>query len=350
MPTRSIPWPRILAEGVVSVGLVALLASCGSDGPTDLAPTVISVRVTGPHSRVVSLGTGGPFIADATTSDGATTDVTTESEWSSSDTTVVTVTATGAGSAVGVGIVDVCATYQEVTGCFELAVVPPPPLGGTIFIAPDIISDADPTTFELISFTGREQRVMQDRRSSTGFIPLEPYVFQVQFDDGLTTEIQVNPEFGSLDAARQEAEKYAEVIGRMPSALRRNVDTVWTHKGREDFGGHGLEIHTDLAEEYLTRGILEETLLHVGVHNALDAEHSSAPGWLAAQSADARFISQYAQDHPDREDLAESFVPYLAVRFRSDRISVALADTIMAAIPNRMIYLDGLSLDMYPIQ
>ena len=90
--------------------------------------------------------------------------------------------------------------------------------------------------------------------------------------------------------------------------------------------------------------------MHEAVHTSLDAAHASSPGWLAAQAADATFISSYAQDFPTREDIAETFVPYLAVRYRSDRISQSLANTILAAIPNRIAYLDSQSFDMYPIE
>ena len=78
--------------------------------------------------------------------------------------------------------------------------------------------------------------------------------------------------------------------------------------------------------------------------------HASAPDWLAAQIADGTFISTYARDFPDREDIAESFLPYLAVRYRSERISQALADTILQTIPNRIAYFDNQSFDMYPIE
>jgi hypothetical protein len=51
-----------------------------------------------------------------------------------------------------------------------------------------------------------------------------------------------------------------------------------------------------------------------------------------------------------REDIAESFVPYLAVRYRSDRIDEALKTAILGAIPNRIAYSDALGLSMYPIK
>ena len=89
--------------------------------------------------------------------------------------------------------------------------------------------------------------------------------------------------------------------------------------------------------------------MHEAAHTSLDSAHASSVGWRAAQSADARFISTYARDNSTREDIAETFVPYLAVRYRADRISESLANTILAAIPNRTAYLDAQSFDMYPI-
>lgn len=114
-------------------------------------------------------------------------------------------------------------------------------------------------------------------------------------------------------------------------------------------GNNNLLIHTGQAGIYLADGILEETLVHEAAHTSLDADHASAAGWVAAQSADGDFISTYARDFPRREDMAESFLLYLAVRFRADRISPSLANTILQTIPNRIDYLDSQLFDMYPI-
>ena len=226
-----------------------------------------------------------------------------------------------------------------------------PPFGGTIFIDPDIITAVDPTTFQSLSAAGQEIRTMFDRRAS-GWIDVSAYLFNATFDDGLTAEIQVNPEFGSVAAAEAQALLYAEVIGRLPTGLRTDVETVWIHEGVEPFGGgnNNLLIHVGQADLYVADGILEETFVHEAAHTSLDAAHASSAGWLAAQAADPTFISTYARDNRDREDIAESFVPYLAVRFRSDRISQTLQNTILATMPNRIAYFDGLALDMYPIQ
>jgi hypothetical protein len=216
---------------------------------------------------------------------------------------------------------------------------------------PDIITAADPTAYLGIVSTGQANRTMYDRRVDD-WITVNAYLFEATYFEGFVVEVQVNPEFGSQAAALVEAEKYAEVIGRIPTALRMDVETVWIHKGFEAFGGgnNNILIHVDAAEYEMERGRLEETMLHEGAHASLDTAHALAPGWLAAQSADGRFISTYAEDNPDTEDIAESIVAYVAVRYRSDRISEPLEEFIWLFMPNRLDYFDSLGLAMYPIQ
>jgi len=227
---------------------------------------------------------------------------------------------------------------------------PEPPFSGTIFIDPDIISESDPTAFTGVRFAGQASRRMFDRRVAD-WITVEAFLFDATFDDGLAVEIQVNPEFLTEAASQVLAERYAEAIGRLPTALRVDVETVWIHSGVEPFGGgnRNILIHVGQADLYVADGILEETLLHEAAHTSLDAAHRAAPGWLAAQDADPTFISSYARDFPNREDIAESIVPYVAVRFRPDRISGSLRAVIEETIPNRLRYFDSLGLDMHPI-
>jgi hypothetical protein len=241
-------------------------------------------------------------------------------------------------------------------GDAPVAVVPSqpptqPPFSGTIFIDPDIITSADPTTLQGLTFKGKASRTMFDRRVNT-FIAVEAYLFTASYDDALGAEIQVNPEFGSEESAQVVAERYGSVIGRLPTALRSRVETVWIHQGVQPFGGgnNNLLIHVGQADLYERDGILEETLVHEAVHTSLDAAHASATAWIAAQAADGNFISTYARDFPGREDLAESFGPWLAVRHRSGRISQSLANTILQAIPHRIAYFDALSLQLHPIR
>ncbi|MEM7372159.1 MAG: hypothetical protein AAF587_26310 [Bacteroidota bacterium] len=226
-----------------------------------------------------------------------------------------------------------------------------PPFSGTIFIHSDIITPSDPTTFETIEYGGQASRTMFDRRVND-WITVDAFLFVAAYDDGLTAEVQVNPEFGTKEAAEVEAGKYAEVIGRLPTALRRDVETVWIHLGTNPFGGgnNNLLIHTGQAAEYVRDGILEETLVHEAAHTSLDADHASSSGWKMAQNKDNLFISTYARDNEEREDIAESFLPYFAIRYRAERIPDSLKETIETSIPHRISYFDAQAFDMYPIE
>jgi hypothetical protein len=190
---------------------------------------------------------------------------------------------------------------------------------------------------------------MFDRRPNT-WITVNAYLFNGFFDDNLQIEVEVNPEFGSVEAARSEALKYLHAIGQLPTASRQDIHTIWLHQGVQPFGGgnNNLLIYSGQAQDYINSGILEETFMHESTHSSLDGRYSNLPGWLAAQRNDPEFISTYARDNPTREDMAESFLLYFAIRYRPDRISETVRDTIMQSIPNRIAYFDSLNLNMNP--
>jgi hypothetical protein len=196
-----------------------------------------------------------------------------------------------------------------------------PPFSGTIFIHPNIITSSDPTAFKTARYTGQGSRQMFDRRTNAWGM-YNAFLFETTFEDGLIAEIQVNPEFGSPESSQIEANKYGAAIGQLPTVLRADMKTVWIHKGVQPFGGgnNNILIHTGQSAQYEASGILEETLIHEAAHTSLDNPHATAPGWVSAQRTDSDFISTYARDNPTREDIAESFLPYLAVRYRGDRI------------------------------
>lgn len=227
----------------------------------------------------------------------------------------------------------------------------PPPFNGTIFLDPDILTSSDPTTFTGLTYAGQAQRKMYDRRVND-WITTNPFLFKANYNDGLTIEFQVNPEFKTVAEAEIQALKYAEVIGKLPTALRKDVKTSWIHLGTQPFGGgnNNLLIHIGQSTLYEKEGILEETLIHEAAHTSLDAAHAASKGWINAQNLDPSFISTYALDNPKREDVAETFLLYLAIRYRSDRISATLKNTVLETVPNRIKYFDSQNFKMYPIE
>jgi len=225
-----------------------------------------------------------------------------------------------------------------------------PPFGGTIFVSGNIITDRDPTAFKSLTPAGTGQRRMYDRRVGK-MITVTAHLFTAKFDDGQTIEVQVNPEFTAKEAL-QQAKKYLHPIGQMPFALREDAETIWIHKGNKGFGGgnKNLLIHTEMGESYIRKGILAETFYHEAAHTSLDKTHARNTKWLAAQKKDPEFISGYAKSNPFREDIAETYLLYFALRYKPDRISKKLKDTLKKTIPNRIAYFDSLKLNMHPVK
>ena len=175
-------------------------------------------------------------------------------------------------------------------------------------------------------------------------------LFQLDFDDALSLEIQVNAEFDSVSAA-DFADLYARRLGVLPNVLREDVASISIHDGDEGFRAidTGLIVPAGQGEQYRLQGFLEEVLAHEAVHVSLDADHASSPGWLAAQASDPTFISGFARDFPQDEDLAETFGAWLAARWAGDGITDFLRALIQNAVPARLDYLDAQGFLMHPV-
>ncbi len=226
-----------------------------------------------------------------------------------------------------------------------------PPYAGTTHSFPDLINSNDPTTFKDLVYVGKDYREMYDRRK--GWINNEAFLFNALYEERII-EIQVNPEFKNVDNALKEAFYYAEVIGRLPNFLLTNVKTVWIHKGNYSYGGgnENLLIHTGGSVELIAAGTLEEVFIHEAGHTSLDWDFGgllSKTEWQKAQKKDNEHISDYAKRFPKREDVAESILTWIAVRYRLDRISKENNEIILNTIPNRLKVFDEQNFDMYPL-
>jgi len=215
-----------------------------------------------------------------------------------------------------------------------------PPFNGTLYFGHDFVTPEDVSYFVGLEERPSETRTMYDRRF--GWVNLTPYLFHATFSDGLSIEVQINPEFDGAELRLELATKYLRAIGQLPTVLRTDVQTVWIHEGDEAFGGgnDNLLIHRGRASTYENDGILEEALIHEAAHTSLDAYHKDTRDWLSAQTNDGRFISNYARDNPNREDVSESFSMWYALRYKTSRIPESTVNTILSTIPNRIQYFD----------
>ena len=215
------------------------------------------------------------------------------------------------------------------------------PYRGSVFISNNILNSSDISTFISLESISDNQRTMFDRRNNGSWITITPFLFEAKFSDGTQIEVQVNNEFENKTNAEKVALTYLESIGRLPELFRKDVETVWIHKGNESFGGgnNNILIHHDRGLEREKYGLLEEIFLHEAAHTSLDSDHSLSNGWINAQKADnGNFISDYAKEYPQREDVAETFPLCFALKYKRDRLDNGIIQKIEKAIPNRIKY------------
>ncbi len=350
-------WTR--AAGCTAVFLAA--AACGDSGgnsppvvlPSAPVPTVAPTIVIRIDTEELTVGQTATLTA--TSSDGREQNI--EGVWQSSDPEIALIETTAEGAvllkAVRAGSVTITVTSDGQRATLRVTILSLLDISGTLSVDPDILTPDDPSTFLKATYTGRGERTIYDRRPAD-WVTHDPFLFEATYSDGFRIEIQVNPEFETSGQAQREADKYGHLIGQLPKALRGpEFQTVWIHKGVELFGGsnNNVLIHTGMAESnYEPDGILEEALIHEAGHTSLDSTHSASPGWLEAQRNDMDFISEYARDYPTRENLAETFPVWMAIRYREHRISARLATTIQSRIPHRLEYLDEQNFDVSPVR
>ena len=226
------------------------------------------------------------------------------------------------------------------------------PFRSTSWISPSILGP-DSTRLQSVIYTGRGVRTVFDRRFDN-WIRTRAFLFDAHIAEHVV-EFRVNAEFGEVEAARTEVDRFAAAVGRLPAAFLSNVASVVINGGEGAWGG-GVDteqagmmlIHKHSAWGAIRRGFLEEIFLHEAAHASLDEPHARADGWRAAQAADGVFISDYARNNRVREDIAETGIMYFAVRYRPERLTREQRWIILTSIPNRLAYLEEQELDMWP--
>jgi len=232
---------------------------------------------------------------------------------------------------------------------------------GTIWYYPNIIRPDDRSTFKTISAEPIIAKVnMIDLAVNWDVIDVEAYKFEVLFDDNIRTNVNVRKVDYTQAEAAVLAKEYATSMGRLPAFLRQGIDNINLLKGegRNWTGAYqtkslNLQVGGYLEEKFKSQKILEETLMHEACHATIDGKYygteDGKKAWKEAQTQDNMFISLYASQNPDREDVAESIVPYLAVKYRNNRVSEDDYKKMAQAIPNRIKVLDQANMNFYPI-
>lgn len=133
-------------------------------------------------------------------------------------------------------------------------------------------------------------------------------------------------------------------LGQLPTVLRAGIKRFSAHGGDAGFhaGTGQIVVYLDRADQRASYAHLEESLFHESVHASWDADHRLSAGWIAAQAADGGFLTDYAAESPEREDLAETALFAFALLHHPDRLPPVDSDDTRAAVPHRIAYIASL--------
>ncbi len=360
------------ASGLVTSaanGAATITATAGTaagSATVTVAQDVVTVAVS-PAVDTVAAGDTLRLAAEAADANGHPV-AGTEFDWASGDTLVTWVDDAGLVTGIGLGEAEVTATAAGVTGNAELTVLlrDGAVLPGTVWVSADIITEADPSAMDSLVYVGRGMREFYDpfegeRRWRND---LEVFLFTAHFEDGATMEVQAHPAYGAADSARAAAEQFLLPVGRLPRVLIEGGKEVELSPAPNyHAGGHACGRIYNWGGRHTQAGFLEEVALHEGSHAVLEdctwdgcqidcvgLGGFRSAAWRAAQAADSLFISAFARDHADREDMAETLWAWFVSRCVPDRLPPAYKRRIDAGIPHRLAYFDRLGLDIWPWQ
>lgn len=231
-----------------------------------------------------------------------------------------------------------------------------PPFGGTMWDLPDLITSSDYTVYSSSVYQGVETRLFYDK-AIPDFVNYPAHIFKVNFGDGLSVDFEIYSEFSEQEAISIE-QKYAPLLGQLGKELRKNIKSIEFLKGDSvasaqrsaDLSYANITFHIDwlsnIVETRPDGDKTEELLIHESAHLSIDPYVYDKEGWIDAVNLDNNYISTYAKENPDSEDVAETFQAYIAVKYFPERISNSLRDTILSVCLNRFKYFDTLNFDL----
>lgn len=204
------------------------------------------------------------------------------------------------------------------------------------FILPD-----DPGSCWSIAEAGAGRTEMYDPRRDALFVEGAIH-FDVTYPDQ-RLRINVHPDVGD---PQQRARQAAASLSRLPIRMRVEMRHVNILDGdgsawAEDLGRF-FTLYDALMERRLAEHDLDETVFHETAHVALDPIISNDPDWRANQVSDDGFITDYAAENPDTEDIAESALFAWTLAHHPGRLPEDVEGAVRDIMPNRLDYLGNM--------
>ena len=239
-----------------------------------------------------------------------------------------------------------------------------------------LIHPNDPSSFLGISYHGLTTRYYEKSILPDGCIggyhcfeatnwvvsaPYHVHNFQVIFYPDRIIEFNVDSSV-TVEKAEQMVTSLAHVYGQVPQVMLLGLQGVIIIEGKGvAWGGPYHGFHTlpsfcgfcDLFKFH----DLGNVVLHELAHATMDADiprpnhYGFGPDvntfglidydlWTEAARQDGVYISEYAEFMPEYEDIAETILVYIAVKYYTHRIGMLTESVLRSLIPNRMLLLD----------
>jgi hypothetical protein len=227
---------------------------------------------------------------------------------------------------------------------FSFNIEAQPPLFPNSVVSNDIdfILETDPDSFTNLTFVGLENKEMPGAPNGGSLFDVNTFVFEAAFSDGETLEIWCHSSFNTQAAAQEYADKLCPRLGKLPAFQRNMLDHVVIHKGNggafAEIEGQFFILYSDNMDARISTNDLEETVFHESVHASYQFMYENSPEWTSAQAADPTFITVYAQDNPQLEDLAESALFAYTYLTHPGRLSPDIETWLEDNIPNRLAF------------
>lgn len=207
----------------------------------------------------------------------------------------------------------------------------------------DFITESDTNAFSNMVYLGQEDKEMPDSTSDILF-DTDTFIFEVNFSNGNHTEIWAHSSFGTQEAAQEYANKLTSRLGKLPQFMRDELSHVVLHNG--DAGAFAeaeanfFVVYSQNMDVRISNNDLEETVFHETIHATLDADYLQSNEWLQAQQNDSAFITQYAKDNPNKEDIAESALFAYTMIVHPGRLSEQIETWVHTNIPDRLAFFE----------
>lgn len=209
----------------------------------------------------------------------------------------------------------------------------------------DFIREDEPGANFCLRYEGSSRAEMADKRHDILFAD-DVLIFNAIFDGGKSVGIWVHPDVGDKAEAEKLIDPVVRAVARLPEPMRNLLSHIVIHEGNdtafaEDLGRF-FAMYSENIQSRIATNDISETVFHESVHATLDVPHASSAEWIAAQQADGQFVTEYAAEYPEGEDMAESALFAWAMLKYPGRLPPEVESKVAALMPNRLAYFESL--------